>query len=170
MSLKNTQWNRAAPVILYSFAHSSLHPSTPTPVSQLTFQCDGLLLAVECDISSHHSLYHAKCVVLQIREGQWGSVEGGGSVERRCERARDHRQREKEINRWREIQRHLGAKLMQSHDNEAFKHSRQHTPLLCQYSCLPLFPCSLFNVNNQPLPLSCIMEIRSVSWINIREL
>lgn len=70
MSLKNTQWNRVSPVILHSSARSSLHPSTPKLVGQLTFQGDGPLLAVECDISSHHSLCRAKCAVLQIREGQ----------------------------------------------------------------------------------------------------
>lgn len=67
MSLKNTQWNRSAPVILHSPAHSSLRLSIPTPAGQLTFQCDGPLPALECDISSHHSLYRAKCAVLQIR-------------------------------------------------------------------------------------------------------
>lgn len=70
------------PPLLRPFIPPSLHPSTPPPtqVSQLTFRCDGPLLAAECDISSHHSLYRAKCAVLQIREGQWEKREDGGSV------------------------------------------------------------------------------------------
>lgn len=77
---KNTQWMRASPVIL----HSSLHPSTQTPVGQLTFQYDGLLLAVECDISSHHSLYRAKCAVMGSR---WDGCERlrGAQTERERE-------------------------------------------------------------------------------------
>lgn len=69
------------PPLFCPFIPPSLHPSTLTPVGQLTFQCDGLLLAVECDIFSHHSLYWAKCAVLQIRGGEWENVKLGGSVD-----------------------------------------------------------------------------------------
>ncbi|CAB1455323.1 unnamed protein product [Pleuronectes platessa] len=47
------------PPLLCPFIPPSLHPLHPD-AGQLTFQGDGPLLAVECDISPHRSLHRAK--------------------------------------------------------------------------------------------------------------
>lgn len=83
--------------------------------------------ALECDISSHRSLYRAKCAVLQItvRKCDDGVGVGGGTVWRddvidARERVRGHREEmdgERQREQWREIKRHSSTEFMLMNDN-----------------------------------------------------